>query len=59
MTNAPPSPWDQPLLGPLGLFRGVPSSSVLKPYLGKQKADRYIRSCDCPDHHAGASVVPI
>ena len=37
----------------------VPSSSVLKPYLGEQKADRHIRSRDCPVYRAGASVVPI
>lgn len=38
---------------------GVPSSSVLKPYLGEQKADRHIRSRDRPDQRAGASVAPI
>ena len=37
----------------------VPSSSVLKPYLGEQKADRHIKIRDCPVHRAGASVVPI
>ena len=37
----------------------VPSSSVLKPYLGEQKADRHIRSRDHPDNRAGPSVVPI
>ena len=32
---------------------------VLKPYLGEQNADRHIRSCDCPDQRAGASMVSI
>ena len=45
--------------GPARALLGVPSSSVLKPYLGEQKADRHIRSRDRPDHRAGASAAPI
>ena len=45
--------------GPARALLGVPSSSVLKPYLGEQKAGRHIRSRDRPDHHAGASSAPI
>ena len=36
--------------GPAWAPLGVPSSSVLKPYLGEQKADRHIRSRGRPDH---------
>ena len=47
------------IAGPALSLLWVPSFSVLKPYLGEQKADRHIRSLDCPVQRAGASVVPI